>query len=256
MKALLSTQSLQVSIGNCRVCNDLNLAVQPGESWGILGVNGVGKTTLLHTLAGLRSPVHGTICYNDIPISTLSKKQQAKFRGILFQNVTDPFPATVLESVLIGRHPYIENWQWESQQDVKLAKQYLEKMELADKENHLINHLSGGERQRVAIATLLTQQVKLLLLDEPTNHLDLKQQMHAMKLFAELVKESNAAAVSIVHDINIAARYCDRILMLFGEGNFIQGTSSELLKPEILEELYGYPINRISHHNQAIFVPA
>ena len=255
MNTILSTQFLTARIGNCQACTELSFEVFSGQSWGILGVNGVGKTTLLLTLAGLHHPVNGAIHYNNVNVDMLNHKQLAQHRGILFQDQTDPFPATVLESVLIGRHPYIKQWQWESRFDTQLARKYLDQVGLAEKENQLISHLSGGERQRVAIATLLTQQAKLLLLDEPTNHLDLNQQIQIMKIFSRLVSESDCATVSIVHDINIAARFCSHILMLFGKGEYLLGESDELLKVDILEDLYGCPITQLNNHQHKLFIP-
>ena len=253
--ALLETRSLEVTIANHLVCRDLNLAINKGDRWGILGVNGVGKTTLLHTLAGLHTPQQGTIYYDGKIINELSNRQCAQHRGILFQDMSDPFPATVLESVLIGRHPYIDQWQWESSKDIKIARQTIKQVELQDRESQLVNTLSGGERQRVAIATLLSQQTKLLLLDEPINHLDLKRQMEVMEILSQLVEREKLASMMILHDLNIAARFCDKILMLFGDGRSTQGDSSELLNSELLNELYGYPIEKISHTSGSVFVP-
>jgi len=255
MIPILSTKLLTASIGNCRACSDLSFEVFSGQSWGILGVNGVGKTTLLLTLAGLHGTDNGTIQYNNVSMDMLNNKQLARHRGILFQDQTDPFPATVMETVLIGRHPYIKQWQWESRFDTQLARKYLHQLGLADKAQHLTSQLSGGERQRVAIATVLTQQAKLLLLDEPTSHLDLKQQIQVMKTISRLVNESDCATVSIVHDVNIAARFCSHILMLFGNGEYLLGESDDLLKVDILEDLYGCPITQLSNHQHKLFVP-
>lgn len=255
MNKLLQTKSLTVRIANTLVCQELDLCVNKGEKWGILGVNGVGKTTLLHTLAGLFPPSSGEIFYGTNSIDSLSSRQRAQFRGVLFQDKSDPFPATVMESVLIGRHPFIDYWQWESQKDIEIAEQTIRHMELQDKTQQLVHTLSGGERQRVAIATLLSQNPKLLLLDEPTNHLDLKNQMRVMELFSKLVDEEATASVMILHDLNIASRFCDKILMLFGHGKSIQGNSAEILSDEILDELYGYPIERLQDKGKVVFVP-
>ncbi len=256
MSCLLETKSLTVRITSTLVCQDLNFAVNPGDRWGILGVNGVGKTTLLHTLAGLRHPSSGDIYYNGNSLNQLSSRQRAQFRGILFQDKSDPFPATVLESVLIGRHPFIDNWQWESQQDIDIAQKNILQMELQGREQQLVNTLSGGERQRVAIATLLSQQPKLLLLDEPTSHLDLKRQMKVMEILSRAVDDNRSASVMILHDLNIASRFCNKILMLFGDGKTEQGDCAEMLTGKRLNELYDYPIEQLSKDGKTVFVPA
>ena len=255
MSALLSTNNLQASIAGRVICRDLNLEVNAGESWGILGINGVGKTTLLHTLAGLREAEQGMVLYQGRPLTQYSNRELAKQRGVLFQDKSDPFPATAMETVLIGRHPYIENWQWETADDIGRAKKALRQVDMGRLENRTINTLSGGERQRVAIATLLAQCPKVMLLDEPTNHLDIHHQMKIMQLLNNAVLKQDTASVMILHDINTAARFCDHILMLFDGGKVIQGTTHELLSAERLEMLYGYPIREVTAETQKIFFP-
>ncbi|MGD8568586.1 MAG: ABC transporter ATP-binding protein [Gammaproteobacteria bacterium] len=254
--ALLSTENLQTSVAGRIICRDLSLSVRPGERWAILGINGVGKTTLLHTLAGLRQPDRGTIRYHSRQLTQYSSRALARQRGVLFQDKADPFPATVMETVLIGRHPYIENWQWESADDIDRARQALRQVGMASMEKRTINTLSGGERQRVAMATLLAQEPHVMLLDEPTNHLDIHHQMQVMQLINDSVSNQQRAAVMILHDMNTVARFCDHVLMMFDDGNVLQGTASELLTAKRLESLYGYPIRHIATETQTIFIPA
>lgn len=253
--ALLSARQLHVCIGSRVICRDLSLQVSAGQTWGILGINGIGKTTLLHTLAGLRAAQRGNICFDGQPLDSLSRRNLARYRGVLFQDKADPFPATVLESVLIGRHPYIENWQWETARDRDLARQALRQVDLAHLENRTINTLSGGERQRVAIATLLAQDPKVFLLDEPANHLDIHHQMEIMQLLARRARQPDTAVVMILHDINSAARFCDHILMLFEEGETLHGTAAELLNVARLEMLYGHPVRELTDQPHKIFIP-
>lgn len=255
MNTLLSVESLKVSIANRNVCDDLNLSINKGECWGVLGINGIGKTTLLHTLAGLRDPVKGDIYYQNTNIRSLGKNVLAKKRGVLFQTKSDPFPATVLETVLIGRHPHIENWQWESDNDIELARTALQQVDLAEMEDRYINTLSGGERQRVAVATILAQQPDMYLLDEPTNHLDVQHQIRLMQLFHNSYIHPNSALMMILHDLNLAARFCDHILMLFGNGKVLVGETLKLLTAENLKELYGYPIKVFDNDSQRVFIP-
>ncbi|WP_455202176.1 ABC transporter ATP-binding protein [Kaarinaea lacus] len=255
MSALFSAKSLKVSIANRNVCDDLNISINSGECWGVLGINGIGKTTLLHTLAGLRDPDEGDIYYQDTNIRSLGKTELAKKRGVLFQTKSDPFPATVLETVLIGRHPHIENWQWESKKDIELARNSLQQVDLAGMEDRYISSLSGGERQRVAIATILAQQPDIYLLDEPTNHLDVQHQIKLMQLLHNSNDQQDSAFIMILHDLNLAARFCDHILMLFGNGKVLAGETKMLLTAENLNELYGYPIKVINDNSQDVFLP-
>ncbi|WP_455220103.1 ABC transporter ATP-binding protein [Kaarinaea lacus] len=255
MSALFSAKSLKVSIANRNVCDDLNISINSGECWGVLGINGIGKTTLLHTLAGLRDPDEGDIYYQDTNIRSLGKTELAKKRGVLFQTKSDPFPATVLETVLIGRHPHIENWQWESKKDIELATNSLQQVDLAGMEDRYTSSLSGGERQRVAIATILAQQPDIYLLDEPTNHLDVQHQIKLMQLLHNSNDQQDSAFIMILHDLNLAARFCDHILMLFGNGKVLAGETKMLLTAENLNELYGYPIKVINDNSQDVFLP-
>ncbi|MGD8558577.1 MAG: ABC transporter ATP-binding protein [Gammaproteobacteria bacterium] len=255
MTTLLSTSQLNVTIAGRVICHDLSLSVNAGESWGILGVNGVGKTTLLHTLAGLRDADNGTVFYQQMPLSQYAHRELARQRGVLFQDKADPFPATVMETVLIGRHPYIDHWQWESNDDIERARQALQLVGMETMENRTINTLSGGERQRVAIATLLAQNPDTMLLDEPTNHLDIHHQMIIMQLLKDKVVNQRRAALMILHDMNMAARFCDHILMMFNDGKIQQGPAEQLLTPDCLEELYGYPVRDVTAGHQRIFVP-
>ena len=256
MKPLLTVDALQISVAERNICRDLDLSINPGECWGILGVNGIGKTTLLHTLAGLRDPDSGRIRYLGTAIEEINKLKLARQRGILFQDMTDTFPATVLETVLIGRHPYIDSWQWETAEDIALARNALQNVDLAGLENRYINTLSGGERQRVAIAALIAQQPQVYLLDEPTSHLDIRHQIKIMHLFNNIKCRENTALVMILHDLNLAARFCDHMLMLFESGKVLSGKTEALLTAEHLKELYGYPIHILNNNSQTVFVPA
>ncbi|MDH5766873.1 MAG: ABC transporter ATP-binding protein, partial [Gammaproteobacteria bacterium] len=216
--SLLEIQNLDISIATTQVCNKLNLTIEPGQVWAILGRNGIGKTTLLHTLAGLREADGGEIFIHQDNIKQLNRKQVAQKIGLLLQHHEDAFPTSILETVLIGRHPYIPNWQWESAMDKQLAMNALEQVELQHMAHRQTNQLSGGERQRVAIATLLTQNPEILLLDEPNSHLDLNYQVKLLDHICQYARENNQAVIMSLHDINLAARFADHLIFLHGEG--------------------------------------
>ncbi len=238
----LETQDLTVSIAGKEVCRDLNLALARGQCWGMLGRNGAGKTTLLHTLAGLRPPAAGYVRLNGRDMNNLLRRTVACTVGLLLQDSADPFPATVLETVLIGRHPHLGFWQWEGPQDLHIARHTLQMMELDGMEARLVNTLSGGERRRLAIATLLAQDPELYLLDEPTNHLDLHHQVTLLELLIRRTREDGKALLMVLHDINLAARYCDHLLLLFDHGQALCGPTDEVLRQDTLSRLYGHPV--------------
>lgn len=253
---MLRSEQLNISIGGKQICNALDLNIEAGQVWGALGRNGVGKTTLLHTLAGLRKADSGDIFLNSNNIKQLSRKHIAQQIGLLLQHHEDSFPASVLETVISGRHPHISQWRWENESDHEIALQALQSVALQELATRPVNQLSGGERQRVAIAGLLTQQPDIYLLDEPNSHLDLNYQIQILNIFSQLAYEQHNAIVMSLHDINLAARYCDHLLLLLGDGEFMQGETDTLLNTENLQRLFQHPLQEIDGPSGKIFIPA
>ncbi len=251
---MLSTQQLDLSIGNTQVCQALDLTIDAGQRWAILGRNGIGKTTLLHALAGFKTEHHASVHYQNKSLEQWPASDLALMRGLLPQHHDDHFPSTVLETALTGRHPHIKSWQWESEHDVAHARRALAQLELSDLEQRSIHQLSGGERQRLAIATLLTQDPKLLLLDEPTNHLDIQHQISSLELLKSLALEKQKAIVMTLHDVNLAQRFCSHALLLFGQGQFMAGSIATTLDSHTLSQLYQHPIKAIASDQGPIFV--
>lgn len=254
VKPLLATHHLAVEIGGKRVCRDLALAVHAGECWGMLGVNGVGKTTLLHTLAGLKPASDGEIRIEGRPLASMRRKEAGRRIGLLPQTHEDPFPSSVLETALIGRHPYLGRLEWESAGDEAIARGALAAVGLEGAEARLAHTLSGGERRLLALATLLTQDPPLYLLDEPSNHLDLHQQIAVLDLLKAKTR-AGRAIVMVLHDVNLAARYCDRALLLHGEGESEQGGTKEILTETTLSRLYRHRVDLLQAGERRIFIP-
>lgn len=252
---LLSTCDLVVTIAGRQIIGPLNLCLQPGERLVILGRNGVGKTTLLHTLAGLHVAQAGKIWLDGACYRELGPHHAARLRGLLPQRQFDAFSTTVLETVLIGRHPYLGRWDWESAEDETLALEALFAVGMEDFRYRAIHTLSGGERQRVALATLLVQHPKLYLLDEPLAHLDLKYQIATLELFSRRVREENAALIMVLHDINLIRRYADQALLLFGDGSHTLSPTITLLSLDHLSQLYDHPLREIRDGENYWFVP-
>ena len=253
--SLLQTKDLGVEIGGKTICEDLALSFDRGQCWGVLGSNGIGKTTLLHTLAGLRVPDQGAVYLEEQPILTLPRRQVAQTLGVLLQDSSDPFPTTVLETALIGRHPFLRAWQWENEDDVSLAKAALDLVGLEGMGRRLVGTLSGGERRRLGIASVLTQNPVAYLLDEPTNHLDLHHQFSLMALLKKRCQQDNALVLTIMHDINVAAKYCDHLIMIFGAGEIKCGSSVDVLNTDNLSRLYQHPIKEFSDGEHRMFSP-
>ena len=253
--ALLRATELRCTIGNRTLWQDLDLDISPGECWGVLGGNGSGKTTLLHTLAGLLPPAGGEVQLDGTTLSALPRRDIARRLGLLLQDSHDAFPASVWESVLSGRHPHLGHWQQETAQDISLARNALATVDLSGLESRPVQDLSGGERRRLAIATLLTQDPSVLLLDEPLNHLDLRHQQALLQLLRSQCKGSGKAVMMVLHDPNQAFRFCDKVLLLEGNGAWQSGRSEELLTAESLSKLYGCSIIQFEQDGQRVFLP-
>lgn len=253
-RTLLETRELTVDIAGKRVCGGLSLTVKPGECWGILGINGVGKTTLLHTLAGLRSPAAGEIFVEGSSLAGMTRKRVAKKIGLLTQLSEDPFPSTLLETALIGRHPYLERLAWESADDEAIAQRALAEVGLGGMHDRLAHTLSGGERRLLALATLLTQNPPLYLLDEPSNHLDLHQQIAVLDLLQER-ERSGTAMIMVLHDVNLAMRYCSRVLLLYGDGETEQGDTGAVINEDRLSRLFRHSVVALPGRGRTVFMP-
>ena len=254
MKPILCTKELVVSIGEHNVCCGLDLTVFPGEHWVILGRNGAGKSTLLSVLAGLRDTIAGEVLLAGKTYAAQGPQTAAQQRGWLSQHQGDAFASTVLETALVGRHPHLGRWDWESEADREIAHAALLAVGLHGFEPRDIRTLSGGERQRLAIATLLVQQPKLFLLDEPLTHLDLNHQIAALELFRQQTAQG-AAVISVLHDPTLAWRYADKVLLVQGDGHTQQGFRDEMLTEGRLSALYGHPLQRVDANGQTCFIP-
>ncbi|MDD5296066.1 MAG: ABC transporter ATP-binding protein [Rhodocyclaceae bacterium] len=253
--SLLAAHELDVAIGGRTLVRRLELSLEAGETLAILGRNGTGKTTLLHTLAGLLAPRSGTVALDGRSYAHRDARETARLRGLLAQSQVDAFPATVLETALVGRHPHLGRWAWEGEADAAIARQALAAVGLSELEIRPVHTLSGGERQRLAIAALLAQQTRLYLLDEPTTHLDLNHQIAMLDLVSRYAGQCGAGFVIVLHDVNLALRYCRRALLLFGEGAWREGPVDEVLTAESLSELYGHPLRELRDGERRLFVP-
>ena len=253
---LLSTRGLDVGLAGRTFCRQLTLNVQPGECLAILGRNGAGKSTLLSVLAGLRPPDAGEVLVNGASYGILGARASALARGWLPQSRSEAFSSTVIETALVGRHPHLARWDWESEKDARIARQALAAVGLAELAQRDIQTLSGGERQRLAIATLLAQAPQLYLLDEPLAHLDLNHQIATLELFSALAREREIACVMVLHEPGLAVRFCSHALLLFGDGSTQQGGCDDVISSESLSRLYGYPLREVGGKGQRWFMPA
>ncbi len=251
----LICQSLDVNIASTNICSKLNLELAPGQFWGMLGPNGIGKTTLLKCMAGLSPPDSGTVLLENQIIDNLPRRAIARLLGMLQQHTVYVFDASVLETALTGRHPHLAYWEREGPQDKQKALDAIRAVDLEGFESRSVTGLSGGEARRLAFASLIVQEPAILLLDEPTNHLDMKHQIRIMDHVEMQVTGEQRAAMIALHDVNLAARYCSHIVMLFGDGLWQAGPAKELLNLENLERLYQCPVESVQTSSGQRFLP-
>ena len=251
--AFFSCRNVCVGVAGRVLVDRLQLEVRRGEFIAVIGQNGVGKTLTMHALAGLRAADSGDIHVNGLPVTTTRRQEIARRLALLPQHVDDIFPATALDTAMIGRHPHIGRFGWESDHDVQVAMQALKSVGLEGFATRDVLTLSGGERRRLAIAQILTQAPDVYLLDEPTNHLDPQHQLEALQLFRDQA-DDGAVVIANLHDVNLGVRYADRCLLLYGNGAWDLGRTADILDSERLSALYGTPMEALDWRSHTLFV--
>jgi iron complex transport system ATP-binding protein len=251
----LECRGVDVAVAGRMLVRGLTLDARGGEFIAVLGRNGVGKTLTLHTLAGLRPPSAGAVTLDGRDLAAYPGRERARRLGLLPQLTEDPFPSTVIETALIGRHPHLPFWQWEDAADWALAREALAAVELAGLSERAVHSLSGGERRRLDIATLLAQDPAVYLLDEPTNHLDPRHRNAMLAIFRARA-DRGGLVVAALHDATLAARCANKALLLFGDGRWQFGEAATVLTGSHLSELYEVPVSELAWRGQRVFVSA
>ncbi len=236
---MLSCRGLAIAREGTVLQASMSFDLMPGRLYGLLGRNGTGKTTLLHTLAGLVSPHSGDIFLNNQNIKNISPMELSRSMTLMFQGENDSFPCDLMEYVLTSRYPHLATWQCISEADKAIAINALKRVGLWDMRYKKSHHLSGGQRRRLSLAAVLAQQTPVLLLDEPLAALDLHQQLQILDLLNEIARESAISILLSLHDVNLAARYTQALIFLFPEGQHRVGAKAELLHPQWLQALLG-----------------
>jgi len=233
----LEVKGLHQGYGDLEILHGIDLFTETGEVLALLGPNGSGKSTLVKTITGIMKPRAGAITVDGQDVMRMEPSEMAKVLGYVPQHFHYMPYTTVLETVLIGRRPYM---QWSaSDQDLEAVEHALKTMQILDLAEKNVNELSGGQKQRVFIARALTQSPKFYLFDEPTSSLDLKYQLETMMTMHELVRRQGAGMVVALHDLNLALRYADRAVMIKDGKVHRSGTPDEVINPRTIEEVYG-----------------
>ncbi|MFC7495842.1 MULTISPECIES: ABC transporter ATP-binding protein [unclassified Nocardioides] len=244
--ARLRTEAVSVGYGEDPVVHSLSLAVADGKVTTIVGPNGCGKSTLLRTMSRLLKPASGTVFLDGEPIHDVSTREVARRMALLPQSPIAPDGLLVRDLVGRGRHPH-QRWfsQW-SPEDERIVDLALELTDTAELRDRPLDQLSGGQRQRAWIAMTLAQDTELLLLDEPTTYLDLAHQVEVLDLVARLNRERGRTVVMVLHDLNLAARYSDVIVVMKGGVVVTEGTPTEVFTSAMLAETFGLEADVLS----------
>ena len=244
---MLNIQNLSVKYAARVVLKNINLDVKKGETLALLGPNGSGKSTLLRTISGILPIAQGSVSLAGQPLAALSPAERARWIAVVPQNAQMPPAFSVWETVLFGRTPYINFLGKISAKDESIARWALERVDALALIGRSMGELSGGEQQRILLARALAQSTPILLLDEPTTHLDMQHQMGLLDLAHKLARECELTVVLALHDLNLAARYADRIALLVDGHIRALGTPKQVLCADLIGEAYGWPVRVIDH---------
>ncbi|GAB4336825.1 MAG: ABC transporter ATP-binding protein [Desulfobulbaceae bacterium] len=246
MKSLV-LDNVSVKAGSRFILDRLSLEVEAGAFQMVIGPNGAGKTTLLRVAADLVSPETGTVALCGRKMDSLSRREIARLLSLVPQNVELEFSFSVEETVLMGRYPFLGLLEQEKKEDFEIARRAMEFTRVAHLASHRLDQLSGGERQRVMIARSICQQPKIMLLDEPTAALDPAHQLAVMRFMEKLRREHGTTIVMVSHDLNLAAMFGTRILLLREGRAVADGPPAEILDPDILRDVYGCGMHVDTH---------
>ena len=244
---MLKIAGLSVSYGARQVLHAISLEVQAGEVLALIGPNGAGKSTLVRAVSGVIPVQGGTVSVDGDDLLALPAMQRARLIAVVPQAVSLPPAFTAWETVLLGRTPYLNFLGQASSKDEEIARLALQKVDALDLTERRVGELSGGEQQRILLARALAQSTPILLLDEPTVHLDLQYQVNMMEIVKILAHENGLAVLIALHDLNLAARYADRVALLVAGEVQAAGTARQVLTPEIISTAYHLAVKVIPH---------
>lgn len=238
MTNLLEARNLYAGYLDKTIISEIDFSVKKGEFIGIIGPNGAGKSTLIRALSRTLKPFKGNILYGARDVYKIPLNEVARSIAVVPQDTLIIFEFLVWDIILMGRTPYIEKFKGETKKDVEACERALKLTDTTGLADRFINELSAGERQRVIIAKALAQEPGLLLMDEPTSHLDISHQIEIFDLIKRLSKNEGLTVISVLHDLNLASEYCDRLILMYNGKIFAQGAPEEVLNYKTIEEVY------------------
>ncbi len=235
----IETHDLSIGYAHRPVLREVNLSIGPGELVGLIGPNGSGKSTVIRTLARTIVPRHGSVLLNDRDIAAMPRRELAQKLGVVPQLPLLPSAFTAFEVVLMGRNPHLGLFQSESPHDMEIAWQAMALTGTQPFALRRVGELSGGEIQCVLIARVLAQETEAVLLDEPTANLDIGRQVDVLDLMGRLCRERGLAVLAALHDLNLAAQYCTKLVLVNAGRVHAQGTPAEVITEANIREVYG-----------------
>lgn len=238
MTELLRVENLSAGYGGRQVIRRINFSVDKGVFAGIIGPNGAGKSTLTRAISRALTPMGGTVRYNGKDIYRTPLNEIACSIAVVPQDTLIVFEFLVRDIVMLGRIPYLKKFKKETEADLSCVKRAMALTGITHLADKFINELSAGERQRVIIAKALAQEPKLLILDEPTSHLDISHQIEIFDLIKGLSAKEGLTVLAVLHDLNLASEYCDRLFLMNNGEIFKQGPAQEVLDYKVIEEVY------------------
>lgn len=237
---MLRISELSFRYRRSEVLRNVDLGVQPGEFLSLVGPNGVGKSTLLRCILGTLKPARGDILIDGVPIRSMSRKERARHLAYVPQSTPIKFPMKVFDVVLMGRKPYL-HWT-PSRRDLEAVDRLLSAMDLSEIALRDFSLLSGGQQQKVILARAFAQEARYLLLDEPISNLDLRHQLDVMEMLLQMVREKQFGVILAIHDLNLAERFSDTVVMLSEGAIYAWGKPDEVLCEESIRKIYGVEV--------------
>lgn len=248
---------LKCSFGEKNILKNINLNIEEGKIYSIIGPNGSGKTTLLKHISKSVELQDKTIYIEDNDINKIKTKEFGKMAAVVPQNTNVEFEFSVFDIVLMGRTPYIKRFSEETEEDYRIAENAMKMTNTWHLRDRMINSLSGGERQRVIIARAIAQDTKIIMLDEPISHLDIQHQIEVLDMMKRLNKKKGITVIAVLHDINFAVQYSDKVILLYEGMVFNKGIPEEIITRESIRKVYNIDVIKSENPitNKPYFIP-
>jgi len=251
---IIKAENISFSYNLTPVLHSISINISKGEFIGIIGPNGSGKSTLLKLLGGVLTADSGNFSFNGTDYREHKRKQLARSITWVAQDHPMVFPFKVSEVVLMGRHPYLSPFTFEGEEDIEIVKNAMERTQTLQFAQRGFNEISGGEKQRVMIAGAIAQEPDVMILDEPTSALDIKYQIQILNILKQLNEDEGMTVILAMHDLHLASKFCDRLILLDHGQVFQDGSPEEVLRKEHIEKVYGIEVQIIRDQGGKIII--